>query len=475
MTLRARLTIWYTGLLAGVLILFGTAVYLLLSFLLTQQINDTLLRTAEDIRSTAIRSVDGEVIAFPPQALALTAGVGVQLRRNDGEVAYQDPGMEELSLAPLNLNERSAVFRTETIGNDNYRVMTYPLLLQPEDEVIGFLQLASSLEASQQALQNLLVLMVVGGVVAAVAAGIVGWSTAGAALRPLDKVTETALHITRADDLSRRIPTSGPPRDEVGRLTLAFNETLERLETLFETQRRFLADVSHELRTPLTTIRGNVDLIDRMEQMDRESLEAIKAEVDRMTRMVNDLLLLAKAETGSLPLAMEEIELDTLMLDVFKQANLLASEGVEVEIGREDQVRVIGDRDRLRQVLLNLIANALDHTPSGGTVTLALACVEDWARLTVTDTGSGIPNDELPHIFERFYRIDRSRRRNHSGGAGLGLSIAYWITRSHNGRIEVASEEGRGTTFSVWLPRLENDCVSATEPLVQTDGARTPV
>jgi len=475
LTLRARLTIWYTGLLAGVLILFGTAVYLLLSFLLTQQINDTLLRTAEDIRSTAIRSVDGEVIAFPPQALALTAGVGVQLRRNDGEVAYQDPGMEELSLAPLNLNERSAVFRTETIGNDNYRVMTYPLLLQPEDEVIGFLQLASSLEASQQALQNLLVLMVVGGVVAAVVAGIVGWSTAGAALRPLYKVTETALRITRADDLSRRIPTSGPPRDEVGRLTLAFNETLERLETLFETQRRFLADVSHELRTPLTTIRGNVDLIDRMEQMDRESLEAIKAEVDRMTRMVNDLLLLAKAETGSLPLAMEEIELDTLMLDVFKQANLLASEGVEVEIGREDQVRVIGDRDRLRQVLLNLIANALDHTPSGGTVTLALACVEDWARLTVTDTGSGIPNDELPHIFERFYRIDRSRRRNHSGGAGLGLSIAYWITRSHNGRIEVASEEGKGTTFSVWLPRLENDCVSTTEPLVQTDGARTPV
>ncbi len=211
-----------------------------------------------------------------------------------------------------------------------------------------------------------------------------------------------------------------------------------------------------------------------MGQLDRESLEAIQAEVDRMTRMVNDLLLLAKAETGRLPLALEEIELDTLMLEVYKQANMLASEGVEVEIGREDQVRVIGDRDRLRQVLLNLIANALDHTPSGGTVTLALACVEDWARLTVTDTGSGIPSDELPHIFERFYRIDRSRQRNHTGGVGLGLSIAYWITRSHNGRIEVASEEGRGTIFSVWLPRLEGDCVSSTEPLLQTEGARTP-
>ncbi len=475
MTLRARLTLWYTGLLAGVLILFGTAVYLLLSFLLTQQINDTLLRTAEDIRSTAIRSVDGEVIAFPPQALALTAGVGVQLTRNDGEVAFEDLGMEELSLEPLDMELRTALYRTVTIGNGNYRVLTYPLLLQPEDEVIGFLQLASSLEASQQALQNLLVLMVVGGVIAVVVAGIVGWSTAGTALRPLDKVTETALHITRADDLSRRIPQSGPPRDEVGRLTLAFNETLERLETLFETQRRFLADVSHELRTPLTTIRGNVDLISRMDELDSESLDAIRAEVDRMTRMVNDLLLLAKAETGRLPLALEEIELDTLMLEVYKQGNMLAGDGVKIEIGREDQVHVIGDRDRLRQVILNLVANALTHTPSGGTVTLALACVEDWARLTVTDTGSGIPNDELPHIFERFYRIDRSRQRSDTGGAGLGLSIAYWITRSHNGRIEVASEQGKGTTFSVWLPRIEGECVSAIEPSLQIEGAGTPI
>ncbi len=475
MTLRTRLTLWYTGLLAAVLMLFGTAVYLLLSFLLTQQINDTLLRTAEDIRSTAIRSVDGGRIAFPPQALALTAGVGVQLRGRDGEVAYQDPGMEELSLEPIDPDNLSAIFRTETIGGIDYRVMTYPLLLQPEDEVIGFLLLASSLEASQQALQGLLVLMLVGGVLAVVVAGIVGWSTAGAALRPLDKVTETALHITRADDLSRRIPLSGPPRDEVGRLTLAFNETLERLETLFETQRRFLADVSHELRTPLTTIRGNVDLISRMERSDPESLEAIQSEVDRMTRMVNDLLLLAKAETGRLPLAIEEIELDTLMLEVYKQAKVLASEGVKVEIGREDQVRVLGDRDRLKQVLLNLLANALDHTSAGGTVTLALACVENWARLTVTDTGSGIPKEELPHIFERFYRIDRSRQRNDTGGAGLGLSIAYWITRSHKGRVEVVSEEGRGTTFSVWLPRLEGDCVTASIPSLQIEGARAPV
>jgi signal transduction histidine kinase len=119
---------------------------------------------------------------------------------------------------------------------------------------------------------------------------------------------------------------------------------------------------------------------------------------------------------------------------------------------------VRGDRDRLKQVVLNLVANALDHTPAGGTVTISLDCLQEWARLTVSDTGSGIPPEELPHIFERFYRVDRARRRTALGGAGLGLSIAYWITRSHGGRIDVASEPGEGSTFAVWLPLLSGAC-----------------
>jgi signal transduction histidine kinase len=235
-------------------------------------------------------------------------------------------------------------------------------------------------------------------------------------------------------------------------LIVAFNETLERLERVFETQRRFMADVSHELRTPLTVIRGNMDLIRRTGHADAESLEAVVSEVDRMTRMVQDVLLLAQAESGKLPLGRELVELDTLMLEVFAQAKLLAQGRQEVRLGQEDQARVVGDRDRLKQVLLNLVANAVAYTPPGGVVTMSLACVGGWCRLTISDSGPGIPKDELPHIFERFYRVDRARTRSAGGGAGLGLSIAYWIVRMHEGRIEVASEEGRGTTFSVWLP-----------------------
>ncbi len=462
MTLRTRLALWYSGLLAAVLVLFGSGVYLLLSYSLTEQVNDNLLKIAEDIRSAAMRTVHGE-IAVPTLALTLTGEAKVKLWNLDGEVVQQDPALSGLALNAVDLERTSFRFSTVTLGETRYRLLTYPLLVQPENRAVGHLALARSLDTVEGALENLLFLLFIGGVLAVAMAGLVGWSTARAALRPINQVTETALQITRADDLSRRIPRSGPPRGEIDRLALAFNETLERLEGLFETQRRFLADVSHELRTPLTTIRGNVDLIRKTGVADPESLEAITSEVDRMTRMVNDLLVLAQAESGRLPLAWEAIELDTLMLEVFKQAKLLAQDQVKVEIGREDQIQVHGDRDRLKQVLLNLVANALEHTPAGGSVTLSLACVGDWARLTVADTGPGIPRQDLPHIFERFYRSDPSRKRRRHGGTGLGLSIAHWITRSHGGRLEVSSQPGKGTAFSMWLPEAEGEYGPAKE------------
>ena len=463
MTLRARLTLWYGAVLAGVLILFGATVYILLSYSLVSQIDGTLENTAEDLRRAFRRDVDS--IIPPPLALGLTGNVYVQVLDTKGTVIRQSVSLPQEAFDPSNLSTPVQTFSTVRFSDIHLRVLTYPLVVQPEGTTVGYLQLASSLGTVDRAQEALLLVLVGGGLLAVVIAGLVGWTTAGAALRPLDQVTETALQITRADDLSRRIPLSSPPQGEVGRLIMAFNESLERLEGLFETQRRFLADVSHELRTPLTTIRGNIDLIRRMGQIDGDSLDAVTAETDRMTRMVRDLLLLAQAETGKLPMAHERVELDTLVLDVFQLARTLAQDRVEVKIGEEDQASVLGDRDRLKQVLLNLVSNALDYTPAGGTVTLGLACVGDWARLTVTDTGPGIPQEELPNIFERFYRIDRSRKRRALGGAGLGLSIAYWITRAHDGRIEVASELGRGSTFVVWLPRLQ-DGRRLTAPVV---------
>jgi signal transduction histidine kinase len=264
------------------------------------------------------------------------------------------------------------------------------------------------------------------------------------ALAPLAAATQIATTITRADDLSRRIPQrEGAAEDEIFQLIAAFNETLSRLEDLFATQRRFVADVSHELRTPLTVIKGEVSLLRKMGEMDEESLSSIESEVDRLTRLVGNLLLLAQAESGRLPLEHKPVELDTLVLEVFNQTRVLAGERLTVQLTEIDQLKLNGDRDRLKQVFLNLLGNAVQYTPAGGTVTMSLKKVGEQARVIVNDTGPGIPAQDLPHIFERFYRGERSRKRSAGTGFGLGLSIAQWIIKAHGGTIEVSSPKDR--------------------------------
>jgi signal transduction histidine kinase len=244
----------------------------------------------------------------------------------------------------------------------------------------------------------------------------------------------------------------------------AFNEMLERLEQIFLAQRRFVADVSHELRTPLTTIRGNVDLLRRMGGDDAASLDAIESETERMIRLVGDLLLLARADAGYIPMESSSVDIQAMMLDVATQARVLADKRLDVVLNLAESedaepITVDGDADRLKQLLLNLVDNSIKHTPSDGTVTLSLARMDGWIRLTVTDTGSGIPPEDLPHIFDRFYRAEKSRWRRTSPnasspgvGVGLGLSIASWIAKAHGGHIEVQSEQGKGSAFHIWLP-----------------------
>ncbi len=452
MTLRARLTLWYTIVLAGALLIFGAAVYLLLSYTLTVQIEENLKRAADEILLASRRDMRG--VTLPPLDLAGSVYVQVWAPNESGELALLSTNVPSHAGA-FDVDSFGATvrtFRTVRVDQIDLRVLSVPVVVLPDNRIVGYLQVANSLEPVSSARELLLYLMIPGGLLAIGLAGAIGWSTAGAALRPLSEVTEAALRINRADDLSHRIPLKGPGEGEVAQLVLAFNATLERLENLFEAQKRFLADVSHELRTPLTTIRGNVDILRRLGAADQEALDAITAETDRMTRMVRDLLLLARAESGRLPLAKDAVELDSLLLEVYKEAQLQVEGRVEIKIGEEDQAQVVGDRDRLKQVLLNLVGNAVEHTPQGGKVTLGLKAMNGWARLTVTDTGPGIPPEQLPHIFERFYRVDSARKRRGTGGAGLGLSIAYWITRSHGGRIEVTSQHQEGATFSVWLP-----------------------
>jgi signal transduction histidine kinase len=427
---------------------------------LTRQVEDTLRRTADDILEASRVQIGGIPLWQAQLDFELTANTFVQILDGDGNLirqTFNSPAGESPFDSSV-LASDVPIFSTASIDDSRLRILTVPIEQSAGTQTSITLQLATSLQGVEQTREVLLLILFAVGGIAITVSAIVGWMTAGTALKPIGDITQSALQITNADDLSMRIPFSGTHTDEVGSLTQAFNETLERLENLFEAQRRFLADVSHELRTPLTAIRGNVDLIRRMGEADQISLDAITSEVDRMTRMVSDLLVLVQAETGKLPLAMDMVELDTLLLEVFQQAKVLANDQIEILLEKEDQACVRGDRDRLKQVLLNLVANAIEHTSAGGKITMGLECKGERIQLTVEDSGKGIPEGDLPFIFERFYRAEPSRKRTETVGAGLGLSIAYWITRIHDGNIEVQSELGKGTKFTVILPLIEGTC-----------------
>jgi signal transduction histidine kinase len=232
---------------------------------------------------------------------------------------------------------------------------------------------------------------------------------------------------------------------------------LARLDATFQAQKQFVADSSHELRSPLTVIKGNLELWRkaRSEEDRQIAAAAIEQETARMTRLVENLLFLAQMEAtpvrSAQPVLREPVELDSLLLTVYQQARAIGR-GHQITLAHEDVVTVQGDRDQLQQLLLNLVDNAIKYTPTGGTISLGLYGAGDWARLEVSDTGIGIPTDDLPHIFDRFYRSDKARSRT-MGGAGLGLAIVREVAEAHGGRVEVFSTPGEGTLFRVWLPR----------------------
>jgi signal transduction histidine kinase len=388
----------------------------------------------------------------------ISSDVYMQVWGLDGQLQASFGIFDNFVNKPFNpdaLRADMPVYRDINEGNVHIRVLSVPL--QRRGHMLAILQVASSLSVVDAARRNLTDVLSIIWVVAVLFSGIVVWFTLGQTLKPLGAITETVEQINRADDLSRRIPYQGPEDDEIGNLVGSFNQTLERLEALFTSQQRLLADVSHELRTPLTVIKGNVDLMRRMKSLDEESMRSIDQESGRLTRLVGGLLLLAQAESGKLTLNMKRVELDLLLTEVFQEMSILAGNKVHLRLNDIDQAYVNGDRDRLKQVFINLVANAIQYTPTGGDVFLSLERIGEQARVIVRDTGPGIPAEDLPHIFERFYRAEKSRTRRESTGFGLGLSISNWIVERHGGRIEVNSQERQGTTFAIWLPLYSNN------------------
>ncbi len=353
-------------------------------------------------------------------------------------------------MSPPVTPDPDGVFGLLTTPQQRWRV--YVLPIHRGGTVVGYIEALTPLGRLDASIQAFRITLPILGLTSVAAALLLSWAIAGRALRPVARMTQTAQMITLSQDLTRRIEMPAH-KDELGRLAKTFNEMLESIEEASSAQQRFVSDASHELRAPLTAIQGNLELLSRHRSMPEaereEALAEVTREANRLSRLVADLLALARADAG-VPLKHRLLDLDEVMLDAYREAHQL-SKGQTLTLNPFEPIQVIGDEDRLKQLMLILLDNALRYTPANGHVTLGLQRQEMGSKITVRDTGVGIPPEDLPHVFERFYRADPARGRD-PGGTGLGLSIAHWIVEQHGGKITLESQPGQGTIATVYLP-----------------------
>ncbi|MCA9867183.1 MAG: HAMP domain-containing protein [Anaerolineales bacterium] len=455
MSIQNRLLLVYALIFSIVYFLSSLVIYILPRNQLLAQIDGDLYSLASELVTGSIEVGADGIIRMPlPSDLATlqTASTFLIIVNRQNEIVFQSSNLAGFNdvLDPESLGTQE-IYRLVPREDTLLRVLTVPVF-DDASQPIGHIQVARLLdnfEIFNRVLSRALLI----SMGAAFASLIMLTILTSSLFRPLEDIATVARQITRADDLSRRVPHSSRT-DEIGELARAFNQTLERLDRLFRSQQRFLADVSHELRTPLTSVRGNLDLMKRFGHYDEESMDVIQDEMERMSRLLGDLLLLARADTGGLPLQIGPVELDNVLFEVYRQVRRI-EKPVSVELTAVDQATILGDEDRLKQLLLNMVDNGIKYTLPGGTVRLSLTKEGGWANLIISDTGIGIPPEDLPHIFDRFYRVDKARSRA-QGGSGLGLAIAKWIVQAHGGAIQVDSTVGQGTTFRITLPLNES-------------------
>jgi len=488
MSIRLRLTLWYSGLLICVLIAFGLSVYTVVYNNTMGDIRKQLIEVAEgtDVYSTRLN-----LGASIPQGLANTIYVQlVDYSRSPTVNVSKSQNMRPSDINPHELTfpypkYSDAVghhFKKVTV-NDSHFLLYELSVSDMSGTLVGYLQVGAYTEREESMFSQMRTILWTSGVVGAIAAFCLGLFLARKALRPIEKVTEAAERVQSGSDLKLRIP--GESQDEIGRLTRTLNHMLERVEKAYNVleesntaQRRFVSDASHELRTPLTTIRGNVDLLEKVwsqpseggtadgdygttvtkprlslaerEELSREALHDISDEARRMSRLVNDLLSLARADSGYV-VDKEPIELMPLVEEAARRASFLPRTS-DWKVGPLDAlagVSVVGNRDYLMQLLFILIENGFKYTPAGE-VRLETYRGEDRVGISIVDTGIGISKSDMPRIFDRFYRADESRGQ--TTGTGLGLSIAKWIADMHRAVLDVQSAPEGGSRFTIWLP-----------------------
>jgi two-component system, OmpR family, sensor kinase len=473
-SIRFRITLAFAGAFVASLLVFASAVLLARRQAATRDVVARVNAEADKVLAVVEnRSALSEELVVDPEA-SRTPNVGRRLEQflrifDDFVIVLNEDDYESFSsnrVKTLNVDDRTRLSSAARLMGDTARVARVRLL---NDEVFMALRQTRTADGRAQRLivgvsarsaiatpREIVTVMLVLSPLLVGAAVWWAYVIAGRTFRPLDGMVDQVKAITDGRSLHRRLAI-GAAGAEMQRLAMTLNEMIERLETSFGALRRFTADASHELKTPLAVLRADVEraMSPSTRPVERAiALEEALEQVTRMAELVNSLLTLARADEGRLEVVQDLIPLEPMVREVVETARLLGEEaGVQIEAPRLDVAQVRGDEMRLRQLFLNLVTNAIKYTPRGGTVTISMAVSDETAQFSVKDTGIGIAAADLPYIFDRFWRADRSRSRaSERGGFGLGLAICQWIAHAHGGSLTVQSRLGRGSTFTALLP-----------------------
>lgn len=485
LSVRTQLAAWYAAIFTILMLLFGTAYYLHLRSMLFDNLDATLLLRTQQVSSTIIVLPNGN-LAINDSSGTLAGVVEVDKSGQSGRHTNSDdknPALDvdfDALIRVLDSHQKvkfsTAAFSTLTVPaqsiqealhgsgctvtvattrGEEVRLRIQPLIIN--HATVGVLLVGASLASLENTLHGVIIdfLMVAPFVLIFGALG--SYWLASRAFRPIIRLTGIARKI-QSGNLHSRVPVPYT-NDEVQHLALTFNEMLDHLEAMFKQQRRFIADASHELRTPVAAIRSMTDVaLDQQLAVNEyvSVLHDVNTQAEHLSKLIADLLTLARADEGHIRFEREPLRLDLLANDVVTTLESLATEkGITLSVEANEPLQVMGDEARMMQVIMNLLDNALKYTGPGGTVTVRVQSTqEQQIRLIVQDTGIGIAQEHIAHIFERFYRVDSARSRS-AGGTGLGLAIVKWIVTMHQGTIAVTSQVGKGTMFSIVLPAYQ--------------------
>jgi heavy metal sensor kinase len=469
--IRLQLTLWYSAIFTLLMLLSGLLFYSRFQAQLASSLDTSLQLQAQQVAGDItedrgvirLHDATADLPGFDPTDRGqhvppadVNLGILVRILNAEGQPVRTTPDFRQLLVPQASISQplHDIPWQGDVTTGNGQPVRLYSRALTQEGRIFGVVQVGTSLAQVQTTLHEVVTELLFLAPVILLLGALVSYWLAARAFLPIKRLIGTAREI-KAGDLHQRVAV---PRaqDEVRALALTLNEMIDHLERTFQRQRRFVADASHELRTPVTVIRSKTDmaLLQIVPPQDYLGIfQAIHAEAERLGALISDLLALARADEGQVRLEQEEVQFDQLVQAVAATTEVLAVERqVSIHVQASEPVIVLGDEARLMQVVLNLLENALLYTHAGEEVFLSVSVQQTRAVLIVRDTGIGIAPEHLPHLFDRFYRVDAARTQTRGGNSGLGLSIVDWVIKAHGGSVAVESQVGKGSTFTVTLP-----------------------